>query len=278
LARANGYEYLPGPEIPGRSLSKTEQRIRRTGAHGLATRPIGGSGDYLAVAMSRNSAAKLNVEKQSRHVPDVSHSAEKIRKAKRKPGEKDSKYIPRQSDEDSEELEDESGSKRLNQFREPCMNGKVRTTESMHYSPEPDKEVSEERANAGEDDEDDVQLSLEQSQYKEYDEFKGGDTEDLYEDGDDEEDQYDEDEQGEEEGYDEEEEEEAEEADEARALPYQQGQKGQGQTVGYWLRSSVTPERGLTPNGGGQTMSRASSGMGTGTGASADDALVLDSD
>jgi hypothetical protein len=285
LPRANGYTYLPGPEIPGRTLSRTEQRIRRTGAHGLATKPVGGSGDYLAVAMSRDSAAKLNVEKQSQQVPDVAHAPKKRRKSKRKMGEKDSRYIPEDSSEDSEELEDDADLNGVNHSREPHTHGKMREIEMLRRTFAPDKQVAEEYADAKENDEDDVQESLEQPQHGKYEDFEdGGDTEDLYEDGDDEEEQDDEDQQDrgdydedaeQEEG---EEEEEEEDADNVGQLPYRHGQKEQGQTVGYWLRSSVTPERGLTPNGGAQMMSRVSSGMGTGTGASADDALVLDSD
>ena len=272
LARANGYDFLPGPGIPGRILSRTEQRIRRTGAHGLATKPIGGSGGYLAVAMSRDSAAKLNVERQSQHAPEPLHRTEKIRKRKRKVGEKDGRFVPQESDEDSEEFENDAESNGLHRRSERRMNGKVRATEANHHHLQPDEESAEEHDDAEQEDDDDVQESLEQPQYKEYDQLEDGDTEDLYEDGDDEKEQYDDDQEGAE-GDDEVE----EEADEVGSLAHQHGQKAHGQTSGYWLRSSATPERGLTPNGG-QMMSRASSGMGTGTGASADDALVLDSD
>ena len=272
LAMVNGYEYLPGPEIPGRSLSRTEQRIRRTGARGLATKPIGGSGDYLAVAMSKESAAKLNVEKQSRSRAEAPHSTEKAKKGKRKMGENDGRYVPPHSDEDSEKLDDDIELDRTHRQRQLYTNGKVRATETKHHLPQPDEEVAEDGDDAEEGD--DVQESLEQSHYAGYDQFEGGDTDDLYEDGDDDEELYDEDEDSEEGDADEE-----EEADGVGSLPYRQGQKVHGQSLGYWLRSSVTPERGLTPNGGGaQMMSRASSGIGTGTGASVDDALVLDSD
>jgi hypothetical protein len=280
LAIANGYEYLPGPEIPGRSLSRTEQRIRRTGARGLATKPIGGSGDYLAVAMSRESAAKLNVEKQPQNLAEVLHPVEKTRKGKK---EKDGRYVLQHSDEESEELDDVTELDRVHRQRQPCANGRARATEAKHHPHQRDEELVEDGDDAEEgddDDDDDVQESLEQPQYTGYDQSEGGDTEDLYEDGDDEEELYDEDEDGEEGNADEEEEEEEEEeADGVGSLPYRQDQKVQGQSLGYWLRSSVTPERGLAPNGGGaQMMSRASSGIGTGTGASVDDALVLDSD
>ena len=60
LARANGYEYLAAETKPGGSLSRTERRIRQTGAHGLATKPLRSSSDYVAVAMSKRSAFELN--------------------------------------------------------------------------------------------------------------------------------------------------------------------------------------------------------------------------
>lgn len=56
LAQANGYEYLPGELKSGMSLSRTERRIRATGAHGLATKPLRSSSDYVPVAMSKKSA------------------------------------------------------------------------------------------------------------------------------------------------------------------------------------------------------------------------------
>jgi hypothetical protein len=269
LAMANGYEYLPGPEIPGRSLSRTEQRIRRTGAHGLATKPIGGSGDYLAVAMSKESAAKLNVEKQPQNLAEVLHSAEETKKGKRKISEKGGRYAPPHSDEESEELDDVTKLDRVHYQRQPCINGRAKVAVSKHHSPQSNEDGDGEE----EDSDDDAQESLEQ-QYTGNDQFEGGDAENLYEDGDDEEEPYDEDEDSEERDGDEE-----EEADGVGSLPYRQGQKVHEQSLSYWLRSSVTPERGLTPNGGGaQIMSRGSSGIGTGTGASVDDALVLDSD
>ncbi|OAP61197.1 hypothetical protein AYL99_03398 [Fonsecaea erecta] len=56
LVRVNGYEYLPGANKPGSSLSRTERRIRETGAHGLATKPLRTSSQYVPVAMSKKSA------------------------------------------------------------------------------------------------------------------------------------------------------------------------------------------------------------------------------
>ncbi|KAL2419848.1 SAC3 family protein 1 [Exophiala dermatitidis] len=67
LARAHtGYEYRPSETKPGASLSRTEQRIRMTGAHGLATSALGrkprtaSSSGYIPVAMSRRSAMTYN--------------------------------------------------------------------------------------------------------------------------------------------------------------------------------------------------------------------------
>lgn len=42
-----GYEFVPAEPKPGQTLSRTEQRIRHTGARGLATAPIGGTPGYV---------------------------------------------------------------------------------------------------------------------------------------------------------------------------------------------------------------------------------------
>lgn len=70
LARANGYEYLPAPTQSGLSLSRTEQRIRATGARGLAFKPLRSHADYIpvGVAMSKRSASKYSGELTSQQV------------------------------------------------------------------------------------------------------------------------------------------------------------------------------------------------------------------
>ncbi|KAJ9603754.1 actin cytoskeleton and mitosis protein [Cladophialophora chaetospira] len=60
LAKANGYEYLPAEGKPGTRLSRTELRIRQTGAHGLATKPLRSRSEYVPVAMSKRSALKYS--------------------------------------------------------------------------------------------------------------------------------------------------------------------------------------------------------------------------
>ncbi|OQV10340.1 hypothetical protein CLAIMM_14357 [Cladophialophora immunda] len=60
MLRVNGYEYLPGANKPGSSLSRTERRIRETGAHGLATKPLRTSSQYVPVAMSKKSAREYS--------------------------------------------------------------------------------------------------------------------------------------------------------------------------------------------------------------------------
>lgn len=59
----SGYEYLPPSIQPGLILSRTEERIRRTGARGLATKPIRPRklvDEYLPVPMSRKTAREFN--------------------------------------------------------------------------------------------------------------------------------------------------------------------------------------------------------------------------
>lgn len=61
LARVNGFDYLPAKNDFGQSLSRTEQRIRATGAHGLANKPLRPHRDYVTVgvAMSKRSASSI---------------------------------------------------------------------------------------------------------------------------------------------------------------------------------------------------------------------------
>lgn len=94
LASVNGYLYSPTPlSTSTRSISRTEQRIRRTGAHGFATRPVS---DYLAVAQSKTTSNRLSGA--------VKSSLRKKRKTKT--GERDGRYIY-SSDEDSDEEVDD---------------------------------------------------------------------------------------------------------------------------------------------------------------------------
>ncbi|EXJ62622.1 hypothetical protein A1O7_03060 [Cladophialophora yegresii CBS 114405] len=69
LAKAMGYEYLPANTKPGFPLSRTELRIRQTGAHGLATKPPRSTPDYVAVAMSKKSALSYSGGSQSHSSP-----------------------------------------------------------------------------------------------------------------------------------------------------------------------------------------------------------------
>ena len=276
LAMANGYEYLPARGVPGHSLSRTEQRIRRTGAHGLATRPIGGSSDYLAVAMSRKSAAKLTLgvpSQQKSQAVQAAPTAKRNRMGRRKTGEKDSEYILDDSDEDSGELGDERKSVLRHRRAKPNHRQKQPTDDPTYRYAELDGNDEE-----CENDEDEEEVLEEERAYSNYGQYESieGETADLYEDDGPEEDESEEEE--------EEEEEEGEEDDALGELPRhqlpQQAKPEHGLRGGYFLRSSTTPERGFSgglapvPSGGAQMMSRATSG----TGASADDAFVLDSD
>jgi hypothetical protein len=92
LARVNGYEYLPADIRPGTSMSRTEQRIRRTGAHGLATKPLRSRSEYVPVAMSKRSAygyasssQSTPDRKRSRDDVETQQEAETIRTAIKRP-------------------------------------------------------------------------------------------------------------------------------------------------------------------------------------------------
>ncbi|EXJ79951.1 hypothetical protein A1O3_08237 [Capronia epimyces CBS 606.96] len=77
LARSNGYDYQPSQANPGTSLSRTERRIRMTGAHGLATKPLRSGSDYIPVAMSKRSAMGYSVS--SGQISGLAHSPERKR-------------------------------------------------------------------------------------------------------------------------------------------------------------------------------------------------------
>lgn len=87
-----GYNFIPAENKPGQTLSRTEQRIRRTGAHGLAIAPIGGTPGYVkpevsylerqlksslnGAATSERDGATLNgIPSQVRQHGDESHPA-----------------------------------------------------------------------------------------------------------------------------------------------------------------------------------------------------------
>ena len=72
----SGYEYVPPELKPGQTLSRTEERIRRTGARGLASKPIGGT--PKPIAMSRKSAQQLHsaetaVQGRKRSIDHIDH-------------------------------------------------------------------------------------------------------------------------------------------------------------------------------------------------------------
>ena len=275
FARVNGYEYLPNQSKNDQSLSRTEQRIRRTGARGLATKPIGGTKDYLAVAMSKRTARALGESQQPESNIEAAQTIQNKQKGKRKLDEKEAGYRPEESDGDDEELEDAVDTTLRHHARKALQNGtKAAPTPAPAYQYSTPAQSAEEEYNEeeSEGDEDDyVQESLENPDQEAYDAYdhvnglEGGDTDEFYEGADEE----DEDQEGE--GSLEEEAE-----DQVGDLPEHQTPE-QGR---YWLRSSATPEPAdrLTPKIGGREMSRASSGVGSGTGATAEDAFVLDSD
>jgi hypothetical protein len=167
LTRVNGYDYTPAISGAGsqHSLSRTEQRIRATGAHGLATRPVS---DYLPVAMSKSTRASLINNEVSRRP--------KKRKGKTKQGEKDSKYVY-ESEIDDEAIEMRTG--HATRKRVKKVNHNRRVTASNHLS------ESEEEDNAGRTDRGPI-LDISHPATTNHHELVGlGD--DLYEEGEEEE-------------------------------------------------------------------------------------------
>lgn len=79
LALANGYEYIPSGFKPGQSLSRTEQRIRKTGAHGLATKVPGSTSDYVPVAMSKRSALRYSMSSQDDDQSQIRNNTKRVR-------------------------------------------------------------------------------------------------------------------------------------------------------------------------------------------------------
>ena len=285
LGRVNGYDYRPGHSRV-RSLSRTEERIRTTGAHGLATKPFGASSDYLAVAMSKTTALKQSPDGQA---GDIGTAFSHRKKGKRKKYENDNVYRYAESDveDESEEktdtvLKSRRKARLLQQrphhrFSHPHQDRTFRSVEPKGVPDEADEgqaqEPEEEEEQSPESvpekvlhhkSECDGDQETSESDPGDYADEENNDTDspvveeeaDEYEDG--------EEETGED-GPEQTDEGGEEETDDVPEMPNTYPQiRG-----GYWLRSSVEPEPVA------QT-SRATTA--SGPGASADDAFVLDSD
>jgi hypothetical protein len=124
LARANGCGYAPLVARSGSQLSqsRTEKRIRATGAHGLATKPVS---DYLPVAMSKSSSAALTSAKNPSRL--------KKRNGRNKQREKDSQYIYESDEYDDDEFIEREGVVTA-ENRERKANQKPRLTASDYRS------------------------------------------------------------------------------------------------------------------------------------------------
>lgn len=299
LVRVGSYEYLPNDAKPGEQLSRTEQRIRRTGAHGLATKPIGGgSGYYIPVAMSKQSALRYSSGRQTSGVdrsdtsqsPLVSPQQQAVR-TRPSPGRALpvlEKPPPRKRP--SLEIEDEEvvadGSDRSSRgTRGPeARRVKVNGPSSNPFTPLDHIPLDEGSQTGSESEGDDIEedWGREGEYYDDEDEDEedgegedddeGGEEADnpndlLYEDDAEEEDDEDDEDELRQHEVDEEEEEAVPTTDEAGA---------HGHLDSRHLRPpplSQTPPAGGSTKGGYQ-MSRATSGSGTGT--SVADAVVLD--
>ena len=293
LARVNGYEYAPAVSKTGsqHSLSRTEQRIRTTGAHGLATKSVS---DYLPVAMSKATRASL--------INSGMRKGSKKRKGKTKHGVNDSNYIY-ESDETDEEVADMEIS-HATRKRVKHVDHKRRVVTSKHLTePEEEDDASDTGARPV--------FATARLAKSNHDELIGP-NDDLYDEAEDngvfqEEEKYGYSSYDEMDGADEDEDDDDEqvEYDDSLDLIRSEHHSDAGSTLSANLRGghggpdrnrranpfhmrlrSATPEAapdthtsespGLIydrPAVGGTQMSRATSG--TGTGVSADDALVL---
>lgn len=69
ISRVNGYEVALAPESPlglGRTLSRTEERIRRTGAKGLAYKPLALTPERLTKSLSEKTPERTSQKKAKR--------------------------------------------------------------------------------------------------------------------------------------------------------------------------------------------------------------------
>ena len=287
LATANGYQYAPNLVATGRILSRTEQRIRRTGGHGLATKPLGG-GDYLAVAMSRSTKDRLAREAPQGDATLIFtiDNKKRERQDNGKAVARDTNHVTLDPDEVKEGLLESRGREAEVDFEHDSFSrhranagSRYQREESgrdpFYVYAEPEAQCDDEDYEVEADDEGSLEDGYDaivdepyaqtphiypQYHHQQYED----DTEELYED-------------------DEEVEEDAEEEEEEDGEEcYRSAQPAGFPQKNDWVRRhpSATPEtdqerhsHSLTP-GIGVEMSRVTSG----TGASAEDALVLDSD
>ncbi|KIW20694.1 hypothetical protein PV08_01271 [Exophiala spinifera] len=259
LARVNGYEYLPSQSKLGSSLSRTELRIRQTGAHGLATKPLRVSGDYIPVAMSKKSAQQ--------YYGGESQASSPARKRSREDADVNNHVDPTSSDDDQDShvsttryaiKRPKSAAQSISQQKLPANQGMpTQVAQSNAFSLLQEVELDEEESLEEEDE------SLEEEEDELFDEdgpegrHYSGDYENAEE-------ELEEDEDGddrEREGYEDEDEDESE----------SESDEDDGEDIGYGYHDNG----GQTPFSNPE-LSRAASSA---PGGSADDALVLsDSD
>jgi hypothetical protein len=151
MRSSSGYDFVPAETKPGHTLSRTEERIRRTGAHGLATAPIGGTPGYVKPEMSY-------LERQARNgLNGLAGSRQGDATANRETSQED-------------QSADEFFSGAAFQ-RPPNGKGKERATEDLHQQGlQEDGQSSEEEYYSGEYEEDETDMDDEEDLEDEYDE------------------------------------------------------------------------------------------------------------
>lgn len=284
LARAQGYDYLPAEANPTLPLSRTEMRIRTTGAHGLATKPLRASSDYIPVAMSKRSALHYNLGSTDRG-EDVQKNGTSQKKRTR--ADMDTTLAGSESEDnslrvshaqkrsragasDQHALQNAHSARKLalrdvNQNRFDLLQSVEQGNGEQDHDDGAEEDQVLERDNENDEEGDDDVIVVARGEQHYYYNGEEGDIEDYDEDeGEDEEDEV---EQEDEDEYEQEDDDDGDEEEDEDEDEEEEHEFGEG-----YLRATRTDEYddAPTPYGGTQT-SRASSGPG----ASVDDALVL---
>lgn len=261
----SGHDYMPAELRPGQSLSRTEERIRRTGARGLANKPIGGSpagsprDSYVPVPMSKRSASALQQAESPHPITNGTAHGQKRSfsdDAQAAPVKAARVASPADIDLASHAVKQTQSKPTMQTLRDLSRNPYI----AASYDDEDDEPSDEEEYEEEYEDEEEELAPVQNGQYyTESTNLQKAYGENYAE----EEEEYDEDE-------DEEEEEEDEELEYAHAHPGKPGLT--------WNNSTEYEDDGLAPQHDSRAVSASAATPDTTHGGTAADAIELDSD